>query len=319
MNTAAQVDSLIVELKSQPMMMSERIWLTATACVGQPYVLGAWGALCTPSERRKRLGYNPQATTIKTKCKGFDSGNCNGCQWYPDGERTRCWDCRGFTDWCLMQYGFDLWGDIVSTQWGTEKNWYLKGSVKNGVPENILVCLFKYNGSKWTHTGFGFRGQVCDCSGTVKVSDKRASTWTHWAVPRFLEEEYKLVYPVLEVPSEPKEEEPVNDADKNDHPKLQKGDTGDAVRELQHMLMEHGYSLPKFGADGDFGNETLKAVKAFQKSHGLKEDGIVGRNTWAELTSEPVSTKIYSIKITGLSKEQAEELEDKYGGVITAE
>lgn len=319
MNTAAQVDSLIVELKSHPMMMSERIWLTATACVGQPYVLGAWGALCTPSERRKRLGYNPHATTIKTKCKGFDSGNCNGCQWYPDGERTRCWDCRGFTDWCLMQYGFDLWGDIVSTQWGTEKNWYLKGSVKNGVPENILVCLFKYNGSKWTHTGFGFRGQVCDCSGTVKVSDKRTSTWTHWAVPRFLEEEYKLVYPVLEVPSEPKEEEPVNDADKNDHPKLQKGDTGDAVRELQHMLMEHGYSLPKFGADGDFGNETLKAVKAFQKSHGLKEDGIVGRNTWAALTSEPVSTKIYSIKITGLSKEQAEELEDKYGGVITAE
>ena len=101
---------------------------------------------------------------------------------------------------------------------------------------------------------------------------------------------------------------------KNQHPTLRKGDKGDAVRELQHLLMERGYSLPKFGADGDFGNETLKAVKAFQKSHGLKEDGIVGQSTWAALTAEPV----YSILITGLNKAQVDELESKYGGVVTA-
>ncbi len=35
--------------------------------------------------------------------------------------------------------------------------------------------------------------------------------------------------------------------------------------------------------DGDFGNKTLTAVKAFQLLHALKVDGVVGPKTWAEL------------------------------------
>jgi peptidoglycan hydrolase-like protein with peptidoglycan-binding domain len=37
------------------------------------------------------------------------------------------------------------------------------------------------------------------------------------------------------------------------------------------------------GVDGIFGSVTLKAVKHFQKTHGLSQDGVVGKNTWAAL------------------------------------
>lgn len=51
------------------------------------------------------------------------------------------------------------------------------------------------------------------------------------------------------------------------------------VKALQQALMALGYSLPKYGADGKWGSETLKALKKFQKDNGLKADGIVGKNT----------------------------------------
>ena len=69
-------------------------------------------------------------------------------------------------------------------------------------------------------------------------------------------------------------------------PTLRKGDQGDNVTALQRVLLESGESLPKYGADGDFGAETLKAVKNFQKKHGLTVDGIVGPKTWTELMKD---------------------------------
>lgn len=55
---------------------------------------------------------------------------------------------------------------------------------------------------------------------------------------------------------------------------LRRGDTGSFVVTLQKQLMEAGYALPKYGADGDFGKETEAAVKAFQTANGLVADGI---------------------------------------------
>jgi peptidoglycan hydrolase-like protein with peptidoglycan-binding domain len=58
---------------------------------------------------------------------------------------------------------------------------------------------------------------------------------------------------------------------------LKKGSRGEAVRELQQTLTSLGYDTK--GADGIFGANTKKAVRQFQKSHGLKVDGIVGPAT----------------------------------------
>lgn len=56
---------------------------------------------------------------------------------------------------------------------------------------------------------------------------------------------------------------------------LQQGMKGADVKELQEILMDLGYSLSKYGADGEFGSETVAAVKAFEKDNSLTADGIV--------------------------------------------
>ena len=66
---------------------------------------------------------------------------------------------------------------------------------------------------------------------------------------------------------------------------LQKGDKGPVVFNLQIKLIYLGYSCGKSGADGDFGTDTLNAVKRFQHEHGLVVDGEAGVNTMAKLNA----------------------------------
>ena len=181
MNNAEQVAELTQRLINEGKSKTEVVWQTALACIGWPYVYGAWGEYCTPAERKKR--YKPEHPTIKTKCKAFDGGSCDGCQWYPDGKRVRCFDCRGFTDWALKQVGIDLVGEGATSQWNTAINWTSKGKVKDGIPENTLVCLFKANGKTMEHTGLGLNGETVECSNGVEYHEKMASKWTDWAVP----------------------------------------------------------------------------------------------------------------------------------------
>jgi peptidoglycan LD-endopeptidase CwlK len=56
-----------------------------------------------------------------------------------------------------------------------------------------------------------------------------------------------------------------------------------AVKALQLDLLELGYELPKFGADGDYGQETQDAVRALQKAAGLVVDGVAGPNVFAAI------------------------------------
>ncbi|RAG86031.1 serine/threonine protein kinase [Streptacidiphilus pinicola] len=55
------------------------------------------------------------------------------------------------------------------------------------------------------------------------------------------------------------------------------------VTEVQCLLQYHGYSVGSSGVDGQFGPETLAAVKSFQSAHGLQNDGQVGPLTWGAL------------------------------------
>jgi murein L,D-transpeptidase YcbB/YkuD len=58
-------------------------------------------------------------------------------------------------------------------------------------------------------------------------------------------------------------------------PTLRRGSKGPSVVTLQQRL--------GIDADGAFGPATERAVKAFQSSHGLSVDGVVGRDTWTAL------------------------------------
>jgi hypothetical protein len=64
-------------------------------------------------------------------------------------------------------------------------------------------------------------------------------------------------------------------------PLLQFGHQGRAVTRLQRALGAAGVFDER--VDGSFGKDTEAAVRAFQRSAGLEDDGVVGRRTWAAL------------------------------------
>lgn len=322
MNNAKQVAKLVEELAPQVLSgvvsISEAGWQIAIACVGWPYVFGAWGAECTVAERKKRYNAHPSHTTIKTACKAFDGGTCSGCKWYPDGERVRCFDCRGFTDWVLKQIGFDLHGEGATSQWNTAANWAEKGAVADGIPQGVLVCLFyedKDNPKTMAHTGLYFNGETCECSNNVQHFTKANKKWTKWAVPACFADGYQAP----QKPAENAANKPVDNAvDKLEHPTLRRSDKGEKVREMQALLMDRGYDLGRCGVDGDYGSATEAAVRAFQKASGLKADGVCGPKTWAALL-DSVKPKLYTVTISHLLASEADAIIKKYGGEKTEE
>lgn len=300
MNTAEYVDKLIVELKEQGMPLPDVAWKTALACVGWPYVFAARGQYCTPANRRAK--YREDHPTIKSKCKNFDGNNtCSGCQWYPQNKRTRFFDCRGFTYWVLKQVynGWELMGAGATSQWNTASNWKAKGTIES-MPKDTLCCLFVKKGEKMEHTGFGLNNETVECSSGVQYFKSRNKKWTHWGVPVVIDGD-------------------IPEPDPSAKPTLRKGDKGPYVTLAQTELLQKGYSLPKYGADGSFGNETLAAVKKLQSDYGLPVDGVIGPDTWAVLSStEP--QKMYTVTVPHLGKYDAEKLAASYpGSTITEE
>lgn len=310
MNTAKYADEQIQKMKADGTPRMEAAWKTAQLCVGWPYIFGDRGEYCTPTNRRaayNRTAEGKSKQAIKTKCKNFDgTGTCAGCKYYPGG-KTRAFDCRGFTYWVLLQiYGWKLMGAGCTTQWNNANNWKAKGSI-DSIPENTLVCLFyrdKKDPSVMSHTGLGYRGQTCECSNGVQYFKTRDKKWEYWAIPACVEGDE----PPVPTPPDPGD----------DKPTLRKGDSGTYVSLLQEMLMQRGYALPKYGADGKFGCETQNAVRAFQRDHGLTDDGIVGSATWDALEGQE-PTRRYTVTVPHLTIRQAEAIIGQYPGATKTE
>ena len=68
-----------------------------------------------------------------------------------------------------------------------------------------------------------------------------------------------------------------SESSKEEYTTLRKGSKGDAVKKLQKRLKELGYLTGS--ADGVYGDDTVKAVKAFQKRNALTQDGVAGPKT----------------------------------------
>lgn len=78
------------------------------------------------------------------------------------------------------------------------------------------------------------------------------------------------------IPADEEEEEGSGCADTT----LQRGSTGDCVKELQRLLNSNGAALT---VDGVFGSLTKAAVEAFQTSSGLTADGVADSEVWEAL------------------------------------
>jgi hypothetical protein len=290
MNSTDQVQKIIEQYKENGVPLSDAVWGTALACVGWPYVFGAWGEECTPANRKRRA--REDHPTIVSKCQVLNGSrsSCSGCQW---DLPVRMFDCRGFTDWCLKQYKIDLKGEGATSQWNTESNWKAKGTIDT-IPDDILVCLFVKDGSKMSHTGFGYKGESCECSSGVQHFTKRKAKWSHWAIPAGIDGE---------IPDY--------------RPTLRRGDKGPYVTLAQTELVQKGYDIGKAGIDGDFGRATEAAVKALQADFDLKVDGIIGPRTWEVL--DGAAPVLYTVTIQHVTKSQAEQLVKTYAGATMTE
>ena len=84
--------------------------------------------------------------------------------------------------------------------------------------------------------------------------------------------------------------------DNPDDAGLRRGDEGPEVEAMQRLLLKWDPDcLPEYGADGEFGGETEKAVKAFQKAEGMTATGVYDAATERKL-KQRVSGRV---EITG--------------------
>lgn len=253
----------------------------ALSLIGQGYIYGAKGQICTLAFRQQQAKQYPdQADKILT----------TGAKW--DG--IPVWDCAQLTRVVAKAGGVSLVSGATS-QW-TKTEWDERGTIDT-IPADELVFVYRQstsNASKMQHTGVALGDGTCvHARGTAygvvhqKMTDY---AWTHWARPRW------------------------GEAENDPTPTIKRGSKGEAVKKLQALLMSHGYTLPRYGADGDFGNETENAVMVFQQAQGLTADGIVGKQTWAALDG---ATVLYTVTVDGVNKATADEITGKYGGTVT--
>ena len=90
---------------------------------------------------------------------------------------------------------------------------------------------------------------------------------------------------------------------------FEQGDDGQEVVMIQTKLTSLGYQV---GVDGDYGDQTTLAVKAFQQDHGLTADGVVGTMTYRTLMGRDIPVSRDS---SGISIRRMIQTANRYTGV----
>ena len=192
MYTADQVDRLIEEWRAAKLPKAQQVVNIANACLGWSYVWGSLGQYCTTANRQSYMRSSNIAAgdinLIKSRCQILSGarGSCAGCKYYPEGKKTRIFDCRGFTRWVLNKVGISLAGGGATSQWNTASNWAAKGTIST-LPKDKVCCIFRdVNGVKEHTLFYDGQGHYIHCSGEVKKQDISTYKATHWAIPKGL-------------------------------------------------------------------------------------------------------------------------------------
>ena len=261
--------------------MNERVETVKSWCieqVGCPYILGATKQACTPKYRRARINdlladYPQYAKMIKENCPQLmgRATSCAGCKWAKDGTGRLAYDCAQLARFALVTVGIALVSG-ANSQW--QKTAYVvKGEIKD-MPKNLLCLVYRQDGDKrMHHTGvYTGDGWVIHAKGHAygvvrEQLEDISKPFTHFGIPAGLYSDAELRAAGID-PS-------------GNVPTLRRGSKGELVKSVQEYLKDESGADLKI--DGIFGSETEKAVKDFQKSHGLTADGVVGPKTLAEL------------------------------------
>lgn len=248
--------------------------------LGQPYWYGTVVYKCTESLRSRKAKQYPS-----------HYGSSRTARYKQDiAAKKVCADCVGG----CKGYAWTNGGKGVVESIGTDKEYGSKYGA-NGCPDKSANGMFAYAKSKgmdWGsmntlpdvvgialhkdgHVGYTvgggyaveWRGFNYGCVKT-KISGRG---WTNW---------YKL--PFIDYNDGATAIDPPTTVTLGSR-QLSKGMVGADVKAMQELLMQLGYGLPKFGADGEFGSETERAVIMFQQNEAIKADGKYGSETHAAM------------------------------------
>lgn len=226
-------------------------------------------------------------------------------------------DCSGLFAYWFSQMGGKMYhgSNTMYKAWCTSKGQLKAGKRTDGQSLKPGTAIFTGTEEKHGHVGlYVGDGLIIEAKGTtdgVVKSKITESRWTYWGELKGVD--YGKTEP-----------EKAGSADKQNDgkPTIRRGSKGEYVTLAQTMLMQRGYNLPKYGADGDFGSETETAVKQFQQDWGLAVDGVIGEKTWAmleqsmarvpETQAEDAAYPNYSVVIKGLDYTQAVALQRNY-------
>ena len=251
--------------------------------IGQPYWYGTVVYKCSESLRSRKAKQYPS-----------HYGSSRTARYKDDiAKKKVCADCVGL----IKGYNWTSGGVGVMESIGTDKTFSSKYG-GNGCPDKSANGMFTYAKSKgcaWgtidtlpeipgvalrsdghvgVYVGEGYaveeRGFSYGCVKT-KVSSRK---WTHWFQLPFVD----YGDAVFTGGSNVKPDTAATEYTLGTRT-LKNGSKGMDVKTMQRFLLQLGFSLPKHGADGSFGAETLSALKAFQSKVGIKADGIYGSET----------------------------------------
>jgi hypothetical protein len=181
--------------------------------------------------------------------------------------------------------GADCSGAIypISGYDATASNYYSrctkKGSI-DSIPKNKVCLVFKKN-SKGTinhvgcYTGDGYVSEMASSQKNYQRKPLAGNGWDLWGFPDFLTDWGTTVSNNTTTGGKNTVKIELN--------VLRQGDKGEQVGTLQILLKAKGYDIGKYGVDKDFGGDTDKAVRKYQKDNGLEVDGVVGQDTWTSL------------------------------------
>lgn len=232
---------------------------------------------------------------------------------------TRVWDCNGMAEGIYEMYtgiNIDSKARFNYSEWCNPR-----GSNMSDMPKVPGMAVFIHSSSKGyiTHVGYLYEPVNADkpdgdwwvieargvMYGVVKTRLSERN-WNRWGAMT----KYYDYGDLLE-------------QHEDTHPfgtrLLKEGCAGEDVKALQETLISLGYDCGKWGADGEFGSATAKAVRAFQQENDLNVDGIVGEKTKAALLKaikDEAGEPAYQLVITG-THDNLLEIQKVYGGTIT--
>lgn len=230
------------------------------------------------NEAKTQIGYtegknnsNKYAAEIDTLWPDFYNTKKNGASW-----------CDIFVDWLFLHcFGFDaalymLCQPTHSCGAGCKYSaqYYRKAKRFDSTPEVGAQIFFGRSGEE-SHTGI-----------VIGVDDTKVYTVEGNSQNKVMEHWYWKSSSKISGYGHPRYDEEKGDTCMIEVKLCKNGNKNETVKSVQSILYGKGFKGSNGKAlalDGDFGPNTLYAVKSFQRANNLADDGVVGPKTWAKL------------------------------------